>query len=104
MARSTVRRVDRMRTLAFDGGRWRGSESALARSRDRGESLERGTGLEPATFYLEGRRSTTELLPREGHQHTPALAMTAMLSASSAEVYAGAQWVCDRSRKRPDVG
>ena len=32
------------------------------------ESLERGTGFEPATIGLEGRDSTTELPPRASHR------------------------------------
>ncbi len=41
-----------------------GSQPRVARE------MEREMGFEPTTSCLEGRRSTTELLPRECPQHT----------------------------------
>jgi hypothetical protein len=44
--------------------------------------VERETGLEPATPCLEGRNSTTELLPRDPTYFTPNLAVGKQEEAS----------------------
>src|SRR5690242_11053893 len=50
----------------------RGADSGGRDQRGAEEELERETGFEPATAWLEARNSSTELLPLRSHSRDPA--------------------------------